>query len=277
MSDDLRAAEALAYVQAANLERFEEKAAIPSAVLDVENRDVTTLFSVDGVLDRQGDVTPISAFKKSINDRPERIAHLWFHDLNSPSIARVLSFQAVDRAALPADVKADYAEATGGMACTSRYLKSGRADEVFQGIKDGVPYQASFGFVPVRVSRRELSGGRTARVLDEVKLYEVSTVPHGLAINLATRTQINKALAMIEEMKAGWRHGKHDDIETLNQMVALLIGMGATNAQLLDAAPQAPPARTSTVDSLIADIESIYEVSYERLRSASEVGHAAPA
>ena len=110
--------------------------------------------------------------------------------------------------------------------------------------------------------------GRKARVIKELRLFEVSTTPPGHAANAATRTRLGKALAIIEEMKAGWRHGRHEDIATLNQLVAMLIGMGATNAQLLDAAPQAMPARTSTaVDALLSEVTSLYEVSDVSLRS----------
>ena len=184
------------------------------------------------------------------------------HDLNAPAIARIMSFQPLSRTELPTDVQVEHPDATGGMACVSRYLKKGRGDEVYEGIRDGIPYQASFGYSVVRAEPKVLSGGQKARVIKELRLFEVSTTPPGHAANAATRTRLGKALAIIEEMKAGWRHGRHEDIATLNQLVAMLIGMGATNATLLDAAPQVTPARTSTaVDALLAEVSSIFEVS----------------
>jgi phage head maturation protease len=266
MSDDLRAAEALAALQQLDAQRIEYKADIAPAVLDIDNRDVTTLFSVD-CLDSVGDITEVSAFRKSIGERSDRIPHLYMHDLGNPAIARIMSFQPLSRTELPTDVQREHADATGGMACVSRYLKSGRGAEVYEGIKDGIPYQASFGYSVVRAETKVLSDQRKARVIKELRLFEVSTTAPGHAANAATRTRLGKAYAILEELKAGWRHGRHGDIETLNQMVSLLIGMGATNATLIDAAPAHDAPRTSAWDGLIDEVSSIFEVSDVSLRS----------
>jgi len=258
MSDDLRAAEALAALQSLNPDRIEYKADVATAVLDIDNRDVTTLFSVDN-LDSVGDITRPSAFKQSINRRGDKIPHLFMHDLSQPAIARIVAFQPVSRPELPTDVLQEHPEATGGMACVSRYLKSGRGAEVFDGIRDGIAYQASFGYQVVRAEKKTLSNGRTARIIDELILFEVSTTHPGHAANAATRTRLGKALALLEEMKAGWRHGQHNDIAILNQIAALVASLGASNITLIDAAPQAQPARPSTViDDLLSEVSSIY-------------------
>lgn len=256
MSDDLRAAEALAALQALDTARIEYKADVTPAVLDIDNRDVTTLFSVDN-LDRVGDITEVSAFQKSISERAERIPHLYMHDLNAPAIARILSFQRLSRQELPTDVQTEHPDATGGVACVSRYLKSGRGAEVYEGICDGIPYQASFGYQVVRAEAKALPNGKKARLIKELRLFEVSTTPPGHAANQATRVRLGKALALIEELKAGWRHGRNTDIDALNQMAVWLLEMGATNIRLIDAAPQETPARTSTEDELIAWFESL--------------------
>ena len=47
--DDAAAAEAIAELRALADDRIEEKAALPGAVLDVDHRDVTTLFSTDAI------------------------------------------------------------------------------------------------------------------------------------------------------------------------------------------------------------------------------------
>jgi HK97 family phage prohead protease len=260
MSDDLRAAEALAALQGLSIERWEEKAAVDTAVLDIESRDVTTLFSVDS-LDVQGDITPVSAFTRSIKQRPERIPHLYMHDLHSPSIARIVSFAPVDRAGLPADVQQEHPDATGGMTCVSRFLKTARADEVFQGIKEGIPYGASFGYTVLASHKQQLPSGKTARVLDEVKLYEVSTVPSGHAAQPASRTRLGKALAILEEIKTGRRHSTAD-ITFLNQIAELVLTLGATNIRLLldEPGPQIDTAPTSSPDALMAELATIFEV-----------------
>jgi phage head maturation protease len=260
MSDDeTRAADALAALQQLDAARIEYKSDVGSAVLDVvtRNREVTTLFSVDN-LDTVGDITEVTAFKRSIDHRGDRIPHLFMHDLNAPAIARIMSFQALRRAELPTDVQQTYPEATGGMACVSRYLKSGRGAEVFEGIEDGIPYQASFGYKTINAVRESLKDGRKARRIKELAFYEVSTTLPSHAANDATRTRLGKALQVLEEMKAGWRHGRHDDLAILNQIVQLCASLGA-DLSLPEPAPL-PAARTSEVDDILAQLDAVLEV-----------------
>jgi HK97 family phage prohead protease len=255
MSDDLRAAEAFAALQGLDTARIEYKADITPAVLDIDNRDVTTLFSVD-CLDTVGDITEVSAFKRSIDHRAERIPHLWMHELG-PSIARIMSFQSLKRQELPTDVQIEHPDATGGMACVSRYLKTGRGAEVFEGIKEGIPYQASFGYQVNKHEKKALPDGRHVRVIKELTLFEVSTTPPGHAANAATRVRLGKALAVLEELKAGKRHSS-SDVALLNEIAALVLSLGADNITLIEPAPQPDAARTShELDNLIADIEAV--------------------
>lgn len=262
MSDDYRAAEAVAALQSLDAGRMEYKADVAPAVLDIDNRDreVTTLFSVDN-LDSVGDITEVTAFKRSIDHRGGRIPHLFMHDLNAPAIARILSFQTLRRADLPTDVQQLYPDATGGMACVSRYLKSGRGAEVYDGIKEGIPYQASFGYKTINALRQTLPDGRKARRIKELAFYEVSTTLPIHAANDATRTRLGKALAELEEMKAGWRHGKHDDIAALRHIYDIVTELLGIPSTLIESAPLVAPARTSSaVDDLLSEITSIYEV-----------------
>lgn len=259
MSDDeTRAADALAALQAMDASRIEYKSDIAPAVLDIDNRDVTTLFSVD-CLDTLGDITEVGAFKRTLEHRGTKIPHLYMHNLKAPAIARILDFQTLRRAELPTDVQAEYPDATGGMACVSRYLKKGMGDEVYEGIKDGVPYQASFGYRVTNATRQPLPEGRTARRIKELMLFEVSTTLPGHAAHEATRTRLGKALEVLEEIKAGWRHGKHDDLAVLNQIVQLCASLGA-DLSLPEPAPH-DDARTSEVDDLLARLDAVLEVS----------------
>jgi HK97 family phage prohead protease len=255
MSDDLLAAEALETLRGLE-SRIEYKADIAPAVLDISDREVTALFSVDN-LDSLGDITEVSAFKRSIDHRSQSIPHLYMHNLDAPAIARVLSFQALKRSELPTDVQTMYPEATGGMACVSRYLKSGRGAEVLEGIKEGIAYQMSFGYKALDSKARTLPDGRKVRVIKELRLYEVSTTPPGHAANDATRVRLGKALAALEELKAGWRHGKHDDVALLNQIAALVLSLGANNISLIEPAPQPMVARTSQASVLIDEITTL--------------------
>lgn len=262
MSDDLRAAEALEVLKRLDAERIETKADIPSAILDVSGREITQLFSVDN-LDRVGDVTSPKAFNRSIGLGLDRIPHLFMHDERNPAIGRVLSIEQVGRHELPADVQQEYPEATGGAVFVSRLLKAGRGAEVYEGIQEGIKYGASFGFIAKKAIAHpsvKTARGTPARWLQEVHLTEVTTALPGTAANLATRSRLGKVMELLTEMKAGRRHSA-SDVAMLNEIALLIIRAGATNISLLESDPAQPPAaRTSPIDSLIADIETLYEV-----------------
>lgn len=264
MSDELLAAEALEIFRALETPDIERKATIEGAILHTEQRDVTTLFSVDDVVDRVGDVTSRKAFSRSVGLGIERIPHLFQHDDRAPAIARILKIEAIGRGQLPADVQRAYPEASGGMVAISRFLKSGRGAEVFEGIQEGIAYGGSFGYITKKASAHPVArtpDGRPARHLEEVHLAEVTTCLPGTAINPAARSHmLGKALALLEELeelKAGSRHSARD-IDLLNDIAARLIALGATNITLLDAEPAeaVDPLRTSA-SALIDDIRSI--------------------
>jgi hypothetical protein len=99
-----------------------------------------------------------------------------------------------------------------------------------------------------------MTGGKTARVIKELKLFEISTTLPGHAANPATRTRLGKALEVLEEIKAGWRHGQHNDLAVLNQIMALCASLGASLT--IEAEPQ--EAALTSIDSLISDVESMY-------------------
>lgn len=265
-NDEQRAAEALEIMRRASSGRIETKAEIPSAVLDISGRDVSILFSVD-TLDRVGDITSPKAFNRSIGLGVDRIPHLFMHDDKSPAIGRLMTIEPVGRRDLPADVQAEHPEATGGAVAVSRMLKTGRGAEVFEGIREGIPYGASYSYYPKKAidhPKVKRPDGRPARYLEEVHLLEITTALPGTAINLATRSRLGKALELLAEMKAGARHSA-SDVELLNQLAALVLSLGATNIIALSDPAQAypqsgNPPRTSAVDALLADIGSLYEV-----------------
>jgi phage head maturation protease len=261
-SDEQRAEQALDIMRRADSARIETKAEIPSAVLDVAGRDVSILFSVD-TLDRVGDITSPKAFNRSIGLGVDRIAHLFMHDDRQPAIGRIMTIETVTRRDLPADVQAAHPEATGGAVAVSRLLKAGRGAEVLEGIREGIPYGASFGFITKKSTNHPTirrPDGRPARWLEEVHLLEVTTALPGAAVNLATRSRLGKALELLAEMKAGARHSAND-VDLLNEIAALVLSLGATNitAVLSDPAQAATP-RTSAIDALLHDIGSLYEV-----------------
>lgn len=262
MSDELAAAEAMLALERVDKSQLVYKSDIPAAVLHTENREVTTLFSVNNV-DSQGDITPPEAFSRSIGLGAHRIPHLYMHDMHLPPIASVLKIEAVGRDALPPDVLAAYPEADGGMVAVSRFLPVGRSAEVYEGIVAGIGYQASFGCVLRKSSPHptlKARNGRPARVLEEVHLAEISTTPPGQAANDATRVRLGKALALLEEYKAGRRHG-HQDMTSLREIARLLLELGADNITLIPESPAQPDvARTDEADRVLSSIADLFEV-----------------
>lgn len=243
-------------------EQIETKADIPGAVLDVSGREISILFSVD-TLDRVGDVTSTKAFNRSIGLGVDRIHHLLMHE--GAAIGKLLSIKPIGRNDLPDDVKAEYPDATGGVMAVSRLNEHGTGLDVLSGIKNGINYGASFGYITKKASPHptiKRPDGQPARWLQEVHLIEVTTALPGTAINLATRSAQIKArlLECLEEMKAGRRHSTIDQ-ESLNEIAAILVNLGATNIQLvntmlpllpdLDQQAVIRPALTSDAKALI--------------------------
>jgi len=260
MDDETRAAAALTALQTLNTEQMEYKADPVSATLSIDNRDVAMLFSVDN-LDSVGDITEVSAFKRSIDRRSGKIPHLFMHDLNAPAIANVLALEAIKKHELPQDIREAYPDATGGMVSHSRYLTTGHAGSIFEGIKAGIGYQASFGYKVIDAERKTFKDGRKARVIKELVLFEISTVLPGHAANDTTRTLGLKTLMdYLTEYKAGWRHGQHADLSTLNEIIALAVSLGGIYTPLVE--PDSPfSALTSEVDALLSEVATILEVS----------------
>lgn len=269
MSDDEQIAEeALAIMQRLDSDRIEVKAEIPASIVDVSGRDVSILFSTDA-LDRVGEVMSTKAFNRSIGLGVDRIANLYFHDDKQPCIGRMMAIDTVGRSDLPADVQRQYPDATGGAVAIARLLKAGRGAEVYEGIKEGIPYGASPGYIVKKADPHpsiKRQDGRPARWLQEVHLVEVSIAPPGAAINQSSRTRLGKALELLIEMKAGRRHSDAD-VSLLNEIASLVLSLGATNIQhintmlplLPDLDQQAviSPALTSDVKALVRDIGSI--------------------
>lgn len=241
-------------------EQIETKAEIPSAVVDVSGRDVSILFSVD-TLDRVGDITSPKAFNRSIGLGVHRVSHLFMH--SGPAIGNILDIKTIGRRDLPADIQARHPDATGGAVAVSRMNEAGTGLDVLSGIRNGVPYGASFGFIAKKASPHptiKRADGTPARLLEEVHLLEVTTALPGMGVNPDARTSLAKAqlLEFLTELKSGRRHSAMDQ-DWLNQIVALALSLGATLPAEPDQSADAP-ALTSDVDLLIADLGSLFEV-----------------
>lgn len=165
-----------------------ERKTHPQYTKTIDDRTVTTLFSVSGTIDAYTDRMLPGAFTKTFQERGAKILHLWAHDEMLPPIAVIKSLREIGRADLPREVQADFPDATGGAECTSEFLDTSFANDILTGLKGGAPMQASFQYDVLQSSfTNEDTDQRKLRVrnIKEVRLYEVSTC--NLGANDATR------------------------------------------------------------------------------------------
>lgn len=188
---------------------------------DVQDRTITGFAAVTGNIDQGQDRILSGAFTKTLNDGRKRYPHLWQHDFKAPPIATIVDIQEVKRAALPAEVLADYPDATGGLQVSRKYLETPRADEIFQGIIAGAIQGMSFGFeVPKGKSQLVKVEDATVRNLMEIKLIETSDTP--FPMNPAARAQKGAVLYNLL--------GALDEVDDLATIMAL--GQSLTPEQL---------------------------------------------
>lgn len=227
-----------------------EHKSFPFAVKAISGREVTGIFSVFGNLDEHNDRIWPGAFSKTLQERGNRILHLWQHDFGSPPIAVVKSIREISRAELPSDVLNRAPDAMGGAEVVREYLDTPRADEVLAAIKAGSPLEMSFAFDAVKYDFEELPDAKyewqQLRNLRELRLYETSDVLWGangatvgsksaLAVPLDfLLRQLSERLSQIsDEIKAGQRHNA-EDVRRINDIAQLALDLGATNVKLLD-------------------------------------------
>lgn len=201
---------------------------------DFETRTVSGIFAVHGNVDSYADRSHPGAFSKTIQERVGQIRALWNHDFWAPPIAKIESLREVTRDELPAEILAKAPDATGGVEVVRRYLKTPRADEVFEGIKEGAITEMSYAYDAMQFDFAE-ENGKQIRNLRQVKLYEVSDVLWGA--NPATQGSkadpaIGHIVSYLTALKAGARHSAAD-IAMLNEIAANAVALGATNAKLV--------------------------------------------
>ncbi|HEU5013960.1 MAG TPA: HK97 family phage prohead protease [Roseiflexaceae bacterium] len=238
---------------------MKEYKSLPMHVKAIEDRTVTTLFSVFGNVDSYGDIMQPGSFQRTFAERGHKILHLWQHAFDQPPIAKVERLREVSRDDLPPDVLRDYPDATGGAEATSTFLPTPRADEVLTAITAGVPLEASFGFDPLRFDFTE-QDGMTVRNVREVKLYEVSTVLWGAnSATTASKMPLHVVLrhlqTILEEVKAGKRHSDTDQ-KLIEQIGSLALDLGASNITLLsaDEPKAATPIAPAATDEITEDV-----------------------
>jgi len=158
---------------------------IVDAVGDDE-RTVTGLSAIMGVIDHGMDQLFKGAFNKTITERKDRVKHLWQHDFSLPPIASIVDLKEVGRTDLPQDLKDKYPNAKGGLLVKRRYLDTPRGNEVLAALKSSPAAitEMSFGYDAVKFDFEEIKDGdfkgRLVRNLREVKLWDTSDVNWGM-------------------------------------------------------------------------------------------------
>ena len=167
-----------------------------SYVIKTEVQDgagiVEHIISVLGNIDSHHDIIQKGAYVKTISET-KRVKVLDNHRTDSSSriVGRPLSLREVGVSELPAELLADYPDATGGLIAETRYnLKTQLGRDIFALVEAGDISEYSVGIILLQYhfEERKLENGQThdVRIITEVQLLEYSTVIWGA--NSATRT-----------------------------------------------------------------------------------------
>jgi HK97 family phage prohead protease len=222
---------------------------LPRAIKSMDGSTVTGICSVMGNLDDYSDRMWPGSFQKTIQERGDRILHLWQHDFSSPPIAVIKSIREVARAELPPVVIQRAPEASGGVEVVREYLNTPRAQEVLESLRAGAPLEMSFAYDAVKYDFEEKPDAKyewdRIRNLREIRLYETSDVLWGandatvasksllLPFDFVLRQLVERLTEMQDEAKAGQRNST-EDLARINSIAKLAIDLGATNVKLLD-------------------------------------------
>lgn len=187
-----------------------ENKAFASKVLEVNGREIMGISAVAGVMDAGYDVIFKGAFVKTIEERAERVKHLWQHDFTQPPTATITELREVSRADLPDDLKTSYPDAKGGLLVKRFYLESPRGEEILAGLKSAPPAitEMSIGYDPIRFDYEEdEKQGILIRNLREIRLWDTSDVNWGM--NAATVANFKSIIQYkdtgVEDREAEWK------------------------------------------------------------------------
>lgn len=165
----------------------------PTEVTEIDDRTVTSLYSVAGHVDAANDRVMLGAFTKTLAERMERVKVLWQHDLEAPPIGVPVMVKEVLREELPGTFLAKFPDATGGLLGKVRFIDTPRGNEVLTGIREGAITENSIGFDSIKFDYDSASDGeRGIRNLRECRLWDISPVNWGM--NDAARVLIKSAV-----------------------------------------------------------------------------------
>lgn len=166
---------------------------------EIADRVVTGFSSIFGNVDDGGDVIEPGAYRKTLAERGGRLRWLWQHDAGQPPIAKIVEIREAERDELPAEVLAQFPEASGGLLVKREYLDTPRGNEVLAGLRAGAIGEMSIGYDAIQAEYPQglaVAGRTVRRRLKEIRLWECSDVLWGM--NAATanlKSMDKKALA----------------------------------------------------------------------------------
>jgi len=218
--------------------------------VDVKKGIVTGYFSIFGNVDADGEIVVPGAFKKSLQEngpgsQRNRIYHLFQHDpqmvLGKPHV-------------LKEDEKGLYFE--------TKISETSYGRDVLKLYEDGVYSEHSIGYRVIKSENVELEGGKTARKLIELQLWEGSTVTWGaneLAVvtglksqNITSKERAEMVIKKIENIQRALK-GNYTD-ETIQLLELELKQLQQMLISLIDEEPaQATPQKSEPKKTLTAD------------------------
>lgn len=226
----------------------------PHFIKAIDDRTVTTLFSVAGNVDSYQDRMWPGAFAKTFTERGSKVLHLWQHDFMQPPIAVIKTLREVGRDDLPAEVLARYPEAMGGAEAVSEFVDTPRGNEVLALLKAGSPLEASFGYDALDYSFTE-QDNMMIRELRGVRLWEVSTVLWGANdATTASKMPLEVIVRHLDALtKAGRRHSDKDQ-ELIRQIAKAAIDLGADNVKEVEEAIEEAASKTQQPKAVPVDL-----------------------
>lgn len=154
---------------------------------EIADRVVTGFSSIFGNVDDGGDVIEPGAYRKTLAERGGRLRWLWQHDAGLPPTAKIVEIREAERDELPAEVLAQFPEASGGLLVKREYLDTPRGNEVLAGLRAGAIGEMSIGYDAIQAEYPQglaVAGRTVRRRLKEIRLWECSDVLWGM--NAAT-------------------------------------------------------------------------------------------
>jgi phage head maturation protease len=154
--------------------------------VEAEQGIVEAIVNVFGILDDGGDIVVNGAFAKTLTERGRKLRVLNSHNSGNvlSVVGKVLDIREVGREELPAEILAQYPEATGGLWTRTQYLlETPEGKGVFDRIKAGALDESSIGYEAIQTEYKKVAWrGKetTARMLKEIRLWEYSPVVWGM-------------------------------------------------------------------------------------------------